>query len=450
MKLTVIGAGSSRLPLMLASAAVASRDGWLQEIALFDTRRDRIDALLPVGHALSAECGPLPRVSVHDSAKAALDGASAVVLTVRPGLEEARARDERACLDLGVIGQETTGPAGFAFAARSIPVAIQYCRLAEKTSPGCLPVVFTNPAGMVTQALHCQGIESAVGVCDSASVAASSIVARVGAEQASDDYEVYGLNHLSWTSSVKAGDLDLLARALKDDRFLKEAFPWFPPGQLRSMGRVPNEYLFYYYRAEEALSALLSEPVSRGEALAKCNQSMFRDVGETTDRGEVKKALVRYAEYLRGRNDTYMEYARSGPVPVQSIRSPGEAIEALKGFVGGYAEVAMDLIAALKLHRPLRMALNVANQGAIPGLMPDDVVETDCDVGEDGIVPRVHTDIHAQDAELIGRVKEYERLAIRSILEHSPVLAEDALAAHPLVPSRDKARELVGALGCWD
>ncbi|HOI11560.1 MAG TPA: 6-phospho-beta-glucosidase, partial [Myxococcota bacterium] len=103
MKLAIVGAGSTRLPLMLASVAAAGRTCRLDAVDLFDVRPDRVAALLPVGQALAATCGTLPPVAVAATAEQALEGADAVVYTIRPGFEAGRARDERTCLDLGVL-----------------------------------------------------------------------------------------------------------------------------------------------------------------------------------------------------------------------------------------------------------------------------------------------------------------------------------------------------------
>ncbi len=448
MKLALVGAGSSRLPLMLASVARTAREASIAEIALYDVRPERIGALLPVGKALAAGCGVLPPVRVCESPDEVLEGAGVAILTARPGFEVARARDERTCLDLGVVGQETTGPAGFAFAARSIPVAVGYGRLALARSPGCLVVVFMNPAGMVTQALHWAGIGNVVGVCDSASVAAEAVARRAGFALPEVDLAVAGLNHLSWTLGVRVGDRDLLREAMDDDGFLREVVPWFPPEFVRHRGCIPNEYLLYYYRTNDVLAAMRREPLTRGEVIEREHAALFRCLGDLAARGETGEAVVRYAEYLTRRNDTYLGYARleapgGARGPVSSVP---EALAVLRASVGGYAEVAMEVLRAMRGGRARRMVLNAPGGDAL-GLGADDVVEVTCDVGPGGVRPLAGPwRLAPDDARLVTRVKDYERLAIRAIFEGSPALAEDALAAHPLVPSRDVARSLAKAL----
>lgn len=450
MKLSIVGAGSSRLPLMLASVAKAARERPLAEVALYDVRPDRIEALLPVARALAGECGTLPRVTISPSPEACLEGADAAVFTIRPGFEEARAADERACLDLGVIGQETTGPAGFAFACRSLPALIDLCRIAVRSNPHCLLVVFTNPAGLVTRGLLDAGYERAVGVCDSANVAVNAVARQAGIDPRTADFDVYGLNHLSWTRRVTSGGRDLLAEALADDDFLARTFPAFPADRLQSSGRIPVEYLWYFYLGDKAFRLLAAEPTTRGESLVEANRAMFAAVGSLASDGNIEDAVVAYADYLTDRHATYMDYARGGDEDVLSVRSFDDAVRRLQTWVGGYAEVAMDLLAARTDGASRLMALNVRNNGALPGMADDDVVETDCVVDRTGIRPRFHAPLAPEDLELVLRVAEYERLAARAIRERSTALAEDALAAHPLVPSRDLARRLVAALVTWN
>jgi len=446
MKLAIIGAGSSRLPLMLASLAQVSRDLGLAEVSLYDLKPERIEALLPVAQALAARCGTLPRIRTSATPRDAVGGAGVVILTARPGFEQARARDERTCVDLGVIGQETTGPAGFAFAARSIPVAIEYGVLAAAQNPACLVLVFMNPAGMVTQALREAGVEHAVGVCDSAMAVAEQVSRDLPRGRA--DARVLGLNHLSWTLLIRADGRDLLREVLDDETRLREVSPWFAPEFVRTLGCIPNEYLVYFYRTDEVLRAIASEPLTRGEALVQQNRALFSDLVALRAAGNLDAAVVRYAHYVAARNDTYLEYARTRATcdSTAGIRTAEDAIRSLRDSLGGYAGIAVELLKGLRGTSDRSVVLNVPGCGVIRGLDPDDVVEVDCDVGPAGIRPRPGPSLGPAELELVLRVKEYERLAIRAILERSASLAEQALCAHPLVPSREAARRLVASL----
>jgi 6-phospho-beta-glucosidase len=295
----------------------------------------------------------------------------------------------------------------------------------------------------VTHGLHRLGFDTAVGVCDSANVAVTSVARRTGAPIAEIDFEVYGLNHLSWTRRVAFRGADLLGPALDDHAFAAQAFPSFAASDIRALGRVPVEYLCYFYRTADTLAAMKAEPMTRGETLVASNRAMLADVGRLSSEGAVGDAMVRYASWLTERHATYMRYARGEHVTSGRPASVALAMERLKGWVGGYAEVALDLMTARTGAAPSLMALNVANRGAIAGLEADDVIESDCDVSAEGVNARRHAPLPAEDLRLIQRVKEYERLAVRAILEESRELAIDALVAHPLVGSREVASRLV-------
>lgn len=444
MKLAIVGAGSTRLPLMLGSVASGSAEAGVDTVFLYDVQPWRIEALLPVATALAGNCASLPKIHIAVSLDEAVEGASAVIFTIRPGFEQARARDERICVDLGTLGQETTGPAGFAFAKRSIPAILQACERAQKLAPDFLPVIFTNPAGMVTQATLSAGFSRAIGICDSATGAVKAVSARSGRNLNEVDFEVYGLNHLSWTRKVSFNDEDLLGPALLDDEFMNSTVGWWWTPR-RGPDRIPVEYLYYFYRFKEAVKGMAELPMTRGEELVHANEALLKDLRSLTAEGRTSEAVVRYARYLNRRNETYMDYSRDMRAKTGRSVSADSAIDYLKDEIGGYAEVAMELLGARRT--PRLLVLNTANCGAINGLAPDDVVESDCFVNADNCSIRPHGPIPSEDLDLITRVKYYERLAIKSISENSSEIAIEALVAHPLIDNRTLAVELVGALG---
>jgi len=446
MKICVAGAGSTRLPLMMASLAGAGRP--VDEVTLFDIRPERIRALLPVGLDLCAHVGATPPFRIAATIEEAVEGCDALILTIRPGFEEQRARDERACLDLGVIGQETTGPAGFAFATRTIPAVARICSVARRLAPGFLPVVFTNPAGMVTRAMLDLGFERAVGICDSATVATGRIARRHGLEDRDVDFEVSGLNHLSWTRRVHGPDgEDLLASALAEKAFMAGLLPWLD-GTCDPGRGIPVEYLYYYMRAGDALKAMIAEPRSRGEVLVDANARLFGRIANASG----MEASGIYAAWLAERNGTYMSYAL-GDAGHQRTAPVEDPLGFLAGQVGGYAEVAMELLESSGSDRGRVMALNVRNGGAIPELPDNAVVETDCVVDRNGISVRRHAPMPADQASLVTRVAEYEDLAIAAIFAAMAGRADDAgktairaLHAHPLVPGLEMAGRLASSL----
>lgn len=446
MKVCIAGAGSTRLPLMMASMSGAGSR--IDLVTLFDIRPERIRALMPVGLALCRHLGNPPPFRIASSLDDAVDGCDALIMTIRPGFEERRAADERACMDLGVIGQETTGPAGFAFATRTIPAVARICGAARRLSPGFLPVIFTNPAGLVTRAMLDLGFDRAVGICDSATVAAARIARAAGIDPDEVDFEVSGLNHLSWTRRVTGpSGADLLAAALADPGFVRGLLPWHD-GAVDPADGIPVEYLYYFMHARTALAAMLHEPLSRGEALVKANSALLNDLAGAG----VAAATAAYASWLAERNGTYMSYAmgeRDGSTP-----GPGAtALDYLAGQVGGYAEVAMELLSSAAAEHGRVMALNVRNNGSIPELPDRAVVESDCIVDRRGVTVRRHAPMPPAQAELVRRVSDYEDLAVKAVFQamrgrpdHARRTAVAALTAHPLVPGGAMAEKLMSAL----
>jgi 6-phospho-beta-glucosidase len=178
------------------------------------------------------------------------------------------------------------------------------------------------------------------------------------------------------------------------------------------------------------------------------NRALLSDMGALAGTGQVADAILRYAAYLEDRNGTYMEYARPGHGAARTrFTDAPEALAWLEGQIGGYAEVALDVLAGRSGAGPRLMALNIPSRGTLPGLEPGDVIETDCMVDERGVTPRPHEPLPEQDLALLTRVKEYERLAVRAIRDRSQALAVDALVTHPLVGDRTLAEHLIARLG---
>lgn len=184
----------------------------------------------------------------------AITGADYIVTTLRVGGDHSRVVDETIALDLGVIGQETTGVGGFSMAVRTIPVLMEYCELIKKYAPDAWIFNFTNPSGLVTQALRSAGYDKIIGICDAPSSTKFRMAHDLGVEEDDLYVEFFGLNHLSWIRSVKKKGEEILPELLADDAFLQgvQEFSMFDPDLLRSIGFLPNEYLYYYYHREKS------------------------------------------------------------------------------------------------------------------------------------------------------------------------------------------------------
>lgn len=433
MKMVVIGGGGVRAPMLAAAATQrASRVG-LRELWLLDVDSRKLDVFGALAERLALTSGSGVTVHATLDADRALDGAAYVVTTIRIGGDQSRVLDERIALRHGVLGQETTGAGGFAMAMRTIPALLDYAERLRTCSPEAWLLNFTNPAGLVVQGLVDAGFDRVVGICDSANLAQLAVAEAVGVEPNTLRAEVFGLNHLSWTRRVaSAGGKDLLADLLRDEGFVRSTMQrFFEPALRDRIAMWMNEYLFYWYYAEQALASLASERRTRGEEIQALNEELITEL-ETALRTDVRMAIDRYMAYQGQRQENYMHYADSG--------SRGRCL----GETGaGYAGVALDVIEALETGAPLYTALNVPNGQAIGGFSADDVVEVSCVVDGNGVRPVEIGPVLDHPAALMSAVKRYERLAARAIRERSRELAIDALMANPLVLSFPRARALV-------
>jgi 6-phospho-beta-glucosidase len=432
---------------LLASAALrhAGRIG-LDELCLMDIDAEKLRIFGGLSTALARlACSPV-KITTTTDPQVALDGSSYVITTIRVGGDPGRVLDERIALKHGVLGQETTGPGGFAMAMRSIPAIMDYAGRLAKTNPQAWMFNFTNPAGLVTQALRDAGYERVVGICDSANAAQQAASRWLGVEPHRLKAEVFGLNHLSWARKVTLDGEDKLAGLLKDPAFLSETLlNLFDAALVQESGMWLNEYLYYFYYPEKAIQRISREAMTRGEEVAMLNRRLVDQMQAIDIAAEPKRALGVYFAYEQRRGATYMAYGRPGSL------TPEEADRQLQAWVAmpvseegeGYAGVAFNLIEALQGDKMMYTGLNVPNQGAIDCMQPGDVVEVTCLVDREGVHPvKIGAILEGQELLMRG-VKRYERLAVTAIRDRSRRTAIQALMAHPLVQSYSLATQLV-------
>src|SRR5512138_1552497 len=220
MKITVIGGGGVRGPLFVASALRRANTISLDEVCLMDINAEKLEIMAAISRQIGVMMDSPVRVTHTTDAVSALDGASHVVTAIRVGDEMGRVLDEKIALKHGVLGQETTGPGGLAMAMRSIPAIAYYANLMDKVCSKAWLFNFTNPAGLVTQALRNQGFERVVGICDGANEAQHQVANWLALDYRELRPQVFGLNHLSWTRSIMHDKKEILLPLLDDPDFL--------------------------------------------------------------------------------------------------------------------------------------------------------------------------------------------------------------------------------------
>jgi len=435
MKIAILGAGGMRLPLLYAALIDRADALGLDALALMDIDADRLALMLAVARAQGGAAPASLQVMTTVDLDQALDGATFVITTFRVGDMQGRVADERIPLAHGLLGQETTGAGGFAMAMRTIPVLRQVIERMRRLCPEAWLVNFANPSGLLAEAARAAGWARSVGICD-----APSTMQRLAAHLLDvPDSEVYldyfGLNHLGWVRRVLHRGENYLPTFLSMIR-AAGGFPGLPfePDLLTALGMIPNEYLAYYYYAHQTLEEQRASLQTRGEFLFELNSGLLGDLARLHAAGNSAGMLDRYHAYLAQRSESYVRStdAAGGRASLPAGMNPAEG--------GGYADVALDLIASL-LGRSLRvMVLNVPNRGAIQGMAPDEVVEIPVLVTANALHPMAVGEIPGHALGLMQQVKAYERLTIEAAVEGSMGKALQALTLHPLIADAGKAR----------
>jgi len=443
MKLALIGGGSVRSPEFVRGALAFAQDLDLREVWLMDIDPARLEAMAPLCQEIARQAGAPFTIHPTTSLDDALREASIIVTTIRVGFERGRVLDERIALRRGILGQETTGPGGFAMAMRNIPALIEIAQRAEALAPRAWTFNFTNPAGLVAQALLAAGYPRVIGICDSANTAQQDVARWLGRPVDEVKTEVFGLNHLSWARAATVEGRDVLPRLLADRAFINDThLRFFGADLVQRIGMFLNEYLFYFYYRDIAVERIRAEELTRGEEVEMLNRELFPQLRELAP----AEALRAYDAYNQRRSASYMAYAESDEALREERLHPTEHTQPAhhaQAEVGGYAGVALRSGLALTQDRPLRIALNVPNRGAIAGFAPDDVVEVTCNVDGRGVQPIAIGEVPEAQYLLMRAVKRYERLAVDAILQRDRGLAVEALAAHPLVGSYALAEGLL-------
>lgn len=442
MKLTIVGGGGFRVPQVFSAVGDPSAPVRIDEVALYDVDWDRLRVIARVVGQMAEALASPPRVLVTTDLDEALRDADFVFAAVRVGGAGSRILDERTALDLGVLGQETVGPGGLAYALRTVPFMVGLARRIAAVAPDAWVINFTNPAGVVTEAMRTVLGDRVVGICDTpiglmrrAARAVSGLPGgQVRAGRTAPDagaFDYVGLNHLGWLRSIEVGGVDRMADLLADDGLLEglEEARTMGPDWVRAVGALPNEYLYYYYFTREATQRISSSTTTRGEFLHDQQASFYADAGAPG-----ADALAAWHASHHEREATYM--AESRPEGDEGARHEEDV-------TGGYHQVALDLMAAIATDRPATMILDVRNGDLVPQLPPEAVVEVGCVVDGDGIRPWPVAPVSGHMLGLMAQVKAVEQLTIEAALTGSAELAWKAFALHPLVDSVAVGRSLL-------
>jgi 6-phospho-beta-glucosidase len=437
MRLTILGGGGFRVPLVYRALLAGARrgDAFITEVALHDVDAGRLAAIGRVLAAQARDVRGAPTVITTTDLGEAVAGAAFVFSAIRVGGLAGRVLDERVALGAGVLGQETVGAGGISYGLRTVPAARRVAETVARLAPDAWTINFTNPAGLVTEAMAERLGDRVIGICDSPSGLVDRVLRVLGADPATARISYAGLNHLGWLYGVETGAeesrKDLLAGLLADAATLEtlEEGRLFGAGHLRELGAIPNEYLHYYYDSAGTLAAIRDAPRTRGEFLLEQQHRCYASLEASTD------PLEAWLGAWREREATYMAENREAA-------GAGER-EHDESRPAGYEGVALAVMRALARDEPARLILNVRNRGTIGVLDDDAVVEVPCTVGARGPVPEKILKFPDHGVALVRAVKAAERGVLEASASGSRAAAVRAMAAHPLAGGEEKAAVLI-------
>ncbi|MDK2981003.1 MAG: hypothetical protein PWQ55_1350 [Chloroflexota bacterium] len=449
MKLTFIGAGGVRTPLVIQSILSFQERLPIDTVCMMDIDPERLELIKLACKPRLAQ-GAKFTIEWTTDARKAIRGADFIVTTFREGSLESRVIDEQVPLKYGVLGQETTGPGGFAMALRTVPVILKYVELIKELAPDAWLLNFTNPAGILAEAItRTAGFDHAVGICDNPSAMMRAAAAAVQADPDQLFPEYYGLNHLGWMRAIYLDGKNIVPDLLKTMQRSGQPVEHLPfdVNELAALGSIPNEYVYFYYYPRKSVDNLLQSGQSRALQILPFNQELYAGLRRIRDEeDDPEKIQEIYLHYLNQRESTYMTLETGHEAEedkvVENPRDQREARQAMDQSAEGYSAVALNVIEGL-LGKPKLMILNVPNRGAISGMAEADVVETTCLVSNGVVRPFAMGSIPDADLGLMKSVKAYEKLTIQAAVEDSYETALEALTLHPLVPGYDIAKQIL-------
>jgi len=417
MKITVIGGGSTYTP-ELVNGFLARHDSLpVDELWLMDINAERLDVVGGFAKRMVEAKGAPFKVVLSTNQREAVSGATYVTTQLRVGMMPARVADEYLGRRHGLIGQETTGVGGMAKALRTVPVVLNIAKDVREVAPGALLVNFTNPSGLVTEALQRYAPDvPSVGVCNSAITTKMGMLEglkealgeKIVPERA--EIKTLGLNHLTWYHGLTIDGEDMWPKVI--ELTLKELRadpdPEWDPRTIETLGMIPNGYLGYFYYTDKRLARQQKWPPSRGEQVMQIEKDLLRQYADP----DLKE-------------------------PPADLMKRGGAY---------YSTVATQLLNAHYNDLGEVHVANVRNQGAVPSWPADWVLELPCKVDRAGVHPLPIAALSPVCAGLIAQVKAYEQLTAEAAITGNRKLAYEALLVHPLGPSADQVQAVLDDL----
>jgi len=405
VKITIIGGGSTYTPELVEGIIKYYPVLPVSELCLMDINERRLEVVGGLSQRMLARQGWGVNVTLETDRQHALAGASFVNCLIRVGGMDARIQDERIPLSFGLVGQETTGPGGMMKALRTIPVMLDLAREMQSVCPLAWLINYTNPSGIMAEALGNYSRVRYVSLCSGPQHWISEILRLMHADPACSSVDWVGLNHLGFAIRVFVDGIDQTAKAVQ-----AVADEWSVDGEwIKTLGAIPATYLRYFYHPDRVV--------------AEAQQPGYRT------RGEHVKVME---------TQLLAEYANP------NLSEKPQLLTQRGG--GGYSDVAFAAMLAIHHNRSDRQIVQVLNQGAVDGIPSDASMELSCLVDATGPHPVRIGEIPLGVRGLIQSVKAYESLTVEAAVKGSRQLAMQALMSHPLVPAWDTAKPVMDQL----
>jgi 6-phospho-beta-glucosidase len=406
VKIAIIGAGSTYTPELIEGFIEYREKMPFQEISLMDRDPSRLKIIGDFAGRMLRRAGMENLLRVTTDLEEALSDAAFVLTQIRVGGSRGRLMDEKIAREFGLVAQETTGAGGFSHALRAIPQMLEIARVAECFCPKAWVINFTNPSGIITEALANYSSVKVIGLCNVPLVMRRDIAAALGVQAENLKVDSFGLNHLSWVRRVLMGETDLTAAVLDEIENI-EILKKMDARLVRRLSLIPSPYLRYYYQTDSVLKEQETE-TPRAQKVMDIEQSLLR----------------LYAE------------------PGLDIKPP------LLSERGGalYSVAALGLMVSLLGKDPVVHTVNIQNRGAIADIRRSSVVEIPAEISSRGAESIFFGALPPGVAPLVRSVKNYEDLTIQAAVEGSAVLAAEALTAHPLVAREETAWSLLARI----
>jgi 6-phospho-beta-glucosidase len=404
-KVCVVGAGSTYTPELIEGLIDRADVLPVRELALVDINAERLDILSEMARRMFRAAGRDVPVTATDNRRRGIEGADFVLNQIRVGGQAARIRDEKTGRGHDVVGQETTGPGGFAKALRTIPVALGIAEDIRELAPHAWMINFTNPAGMVTESLLRYGGVQVMGLCNSPFGMQAEIARSLGTEPDRVRIDCVGLNHLSWVRRIFLDGQDVTDSVL--DGFIAEMEgrdSTFDPQLIATFRMIPSSYLRYFYHQQRVLADQREGGPTRGEQVWEIEQQL-----------------------LESYRDPYL----CCKPPLLEKRGGAH-----------YSTLAVSLVTAIATDGGEVHIVDCLNNGALEDLPDAVAVEMPAVIDRQGAHSITAGHLPFSIRGLVQHVKAYEELTIEAAIGGDERAALLALTANPLVPSFDAARDL--------